>query len=160
MRRENNEKREEHPSHIASPVENPFTPTFGEIPLFMAGRNDFLSRMSRAFDRKDRAAELTTLISEARGTGKTSLIGYVAELAERHGWISVSVTALPGLLDEVHAIACRKIRRRWVRSMVCDWVVLVECLTLSGSCHLKVLRPGARTWKTPLTSLRTRTWVC
>ena len=111
MRRENNEKREEHPSHIASPVENPFTPTFGEIPLFMAGRNDFLSRMSRAFDRKDRAAELTTLISEARGTGKTSLIGYVVEMAERHGWISVSVTALPGLLDEVHAIACRKIRK-------------------------------------------------
>ena len=99
------------PSHVTSPAENPFTPTFGQIPLFMAGRNDLLSRMGRAFDQRGRAIELTTLISGARGTGKTSLLGYVAEMAERHGWVSVSVAALPGLLDEVYAIACRKIRK-------------------------------------------------
>ena len=99
------------PSHVTSPAENPFTPTFGQVPLFMAGRNDLLSRMGRAFDQRGRAIELTTLISGARGTGKTSLLGYVAEMAERHGWVSVSVAALPGLLDEVYAIACRKIRK-------------------------------------------------
>lgn len=91
--------------------ENPFTPSFGEMPLVMAGRQEFLWRMRRALERSNRAPELTTLVSGARGTGKTVLLGYVAELAEERGWISVNVSALPGMLQEILAQAQRKARK-------------------------------------------------
>lgn len=59
--------------------ENPFTPAFGEVPLYMAGRDGVLRSMARAFERQGRAPELTTLILGARGTGKTALLARIAE---------------------------------------------------------------------------------
>lgn len=87
--------------------ENPFTPTFGEIPLYMAGREAILRSMARALDREGRAPELTTLIQGARGTGKTALLARIAEEAEGHGWICANVTAAPGMLDDILVQAVR-----------------------------------------------------
>lgn len=81
--------------------ENPFTPSFGEIPAFMAGRKDVMEGFTKAFDREGRSPDLTTLISGARGTGKTALLAIAAEEALRRGWIAVNVPALPGMLDEI-----------------------------------------------------------
>lgn len=39
--------------------ENPFTPSFGEIPLFMAGREQLISSLDRAFLRSGRSPERT-----------------------------------------------------------------------------------------------------
>lgn len=61
--------------------ENPFTPAFGEVPLYMAGRKVLLDSFVRAFGRQERAPELTTLVSGARGTGKTALLTRIAEEA-------------------------------------------------------------------------------
>lgn len=83
--------------------ENPFTPTFGEVPLFMAGRKALLDSFVRAFDRTGRAPELTTLISGARGTGKTALLTRIAEEAQAHGWVCANTTAVPGMLDDLLA---------------------------------------------------------
>lgn len=80
--------------------ENPFTPSFGEIPVYLAGRREIIDACSRAFLSERRRPELTTLFSGARGTGKTALLSYLAELAEQSGWIAVNVTALPGMLDD------------------------------------------------------------
>lgn len=80
--------------------ENPFTPSFGEIPVYLAGRNEIINSCLRAFRSDRRRPELTTLFSGARGTGKTALLSYLAELAEQNGWISVNITALPGMLDD------------------------------------------------------------
>lgn len=80
--------------------ENPFTPSFGEIPVYLAGRHEIIDSCSRAFRSERRRPELTTLFSGARGTGKTALLSYLSELAEQNGWISVNITALPGMLDD------------------------------------------------------------
>ena len=81
--------------------ENPFTPSFGEIPLYMAGRQSVIDDVVRSFESARRRPELTTLFSGARGTGKTTILSLLANKAEERGWVTVGVTALPGMLDEI-----------------------------------------------------------
>lgn len=58
--------------------ENPFTPSFGEIPAHLAGRQQIIRDVERAFVSERRRPELTTLFSGARGTGKTALLSVLA----------------------------------------------------------------------------------
>lgn len=81
--------------------ENPFTPSFGEIPAHLAGRKQVVSNLVLAYESERRRPELTTLLSGARGTGKTTLLSLLAEKAEARGWISASTTARPGMLDDI-----------------------------------------------------------
>ena len=81
--------------------ENPFTPSFGEIPAHIAGRRQIISDVAGALSKKTRSPELTSLFSGARGTGKTTLLSVLANKAQSLGWISVNVTALPGMLDDI-----------------------------------------------------------
>ena len=90
--------------------ENPFTPSFGEAPLVMAGREKNLRTYAQAVERRNRAPELTTLVSGARGSGKTSLLLRMAEQAERHGWVTVRSTCLPGLLEDIYVQALNAAR--------------------------------------------------
>ena len=82
--------------------ENPFTPSFGTVPLVMAGRNDLLQSMEDAFTRKGRDPLLSSLFIGARGTGKTALLTRIRELASSAGWIAVGTVALPGMLEDVY----------------------------------------------------------
>lgn len=66
-------------------LENPFTPTFGEVPARLAGRSATVERMKRAFASERRRPELTTIISGAEGTGKTTLLSVLAESASEAG---------------------------------------------------------------------------
>ena len=81
--------------------ENPFTPSFGEIPAHVAGRKQIIADVLGALSKRSRSPELTSLFSGARGTGKTTLLSVLANKAEGMGWISVNVTALPGMLDDI-----------------------------------------------------------
>ncbi len=81
--------------------ENPFTPSFGEIPAHVAGRKQIIADVTGALSKKSRSPELTSLFSGARGTGKTTLLSVLANKAENTGWISVNVTALPGMMDDI-----------------------------------------------------------
>lgn len=81
--------------------ENPFTPTFGEVPAYMAGREALLNDLKRAFSAKRRHPNLTTVITGARGTGKTALLSQASDEAEARGWISVKTVALPGMLEDI-----------------------------------------------------------
>lgn len=87
--------------------ENPFTPTFGEIPAHMAGRTSLLSDLHRAFSASRRSPYLTTAVTGARGTGKTALLASAANDAESIGWIAVRAVALPGMLDDILITAQR-----------------------------------------------------
>lgn len=80
---------------------NPFTPTFGEIPAHLAGRRALMEGFERAFSDEGRRPELTTIISGARGTGKTTMLSLLSESASDWGWMSVDVTAHPGLLEDI-----------------------------------------------------------
>ena len=74
--------------------ENPFTPSFGEIPAHLAGRKQLIADIERALNSPRRRPELTTLLSGARGTGKTTLLSLLSNKAEELGWIAVGVTAI------------------------------------------------------------------
>lgn len=89
-------------------LENPFTPTFGEIPLHLAGRTTLLSELKRAYSSKKRHPSLTMAITGARGTGKTALLAAAADEAEAVGWIAARATALPGMLDDILISAQRE----------------------------------------------------
>lgn len=80
---------------------NPFTPTFGTIPAHMAGREEVISELMAAFDSGLQDPNLTTIFSGARGTGKTVLLSHLADIADESGWISVNVSAMPGMLEEI-----------------------------------------------------------
>lgn len=81
--------------------ENPFTPTFGEAPVVFAGRSSLLRSLSNAYSRRQRDPYLTTLISGARGTGKTSLLTVAGDHAKASGWVTADVSAIPGMLEDV-----------------------------------------------------------
>lgn len=81
---------------------NPFTPTFGAVPPFMAGRTYLIDDILRAFDRGQGDPNLSTIFIGARGTGKTALLSYLASEAPAHGWIAVSVAAMPGMLEDIY----------------------------------------------------------
>lgn len=81
---------------------NPFTPTFGIVPPFMAGRAYVIDDIVRALDRGPGDPNLATIFIGARGTGKTALLSYIADEATSHGWISVNVPAAPGMLEDIY----------------------------------------------------------
>lgn len=80
---------------------NPFTPTFGQIPPFMAGRSEVVRELIRALDSGVGDPNLSTIFVGARGTGKTALLTYLGEEALSRGWITASVSAVPGMLEDI-----------------------------------------------------------
>lgn len=82
-------------------LENPFTPSFGEVPAHLAGRKEAVRDVSRALKSLKRRPELSTIFSGARGTGKTTLLSLLSDEALREGWVVASVTAMPGMLEDI-----------------------------------------------------------
>lgn len=81
---------------------NPFTPTFGTVPAFMAGREAILRDMRQAFEDGYGNPNLSTILIGARGTGKTALMSCIRSEALEAGWISASTAALPGMLEDLY----------------------------------------------------------
>lgn len=87
---------------------NPFTPNFGQVPIQMAGRALLIDDMTEALENGLGDPNLCTLFKGARGTGKTALLHQLAQQAEALGWIAVSTTALPGMLEDLYEQTVRK----------------------------------------------------
>ena len=87
-------------------LRNPFTPSFGVVPPYMAGREYLIEDLMQALDNGVGDPNLATIFVGARGTGKTTLLVYLAEQARAHGWISVSVAAMPGMLEDIYQRTC------------------------------------------------------
>ena len=81
---------------------NPFTPTFGTVPAFLAGRDTLLADMLQAFQDGYGNPNLSTILIGARGTGKTALMACIRDEAYEAGWITASATALPGMLEDLY----------------------------------------------------------
>ena len=73
-------------------LENPFTPSFGEVPDHLAGRHDIVHRFDRAFSARLRRPELTTILTGA---------SCIARRAESSGWVCAEVTCGEGMLDDI-----------------------------------------------------------
>lgn len=80
---------------------NPFTPTFGIVPPFMAGREELVESLSCAFANGLGDPNLCTIVSGARGTGKTALLSFVSQEAASQGWVVARTTAAEGMLDDI-----------------------------------------------------------
>lgn len=81
---------------------NPFTPAFGTIPLYPAGRDRILSDFSYAFQNYHGNPLLNGLLVGPRGSGKTSLLNMIADESKKHGWLAVSTVAQPGMLEDIY----------------------------------------------------------
>lgn len=80
---------------------NPFTPVFGKVPPFMAGREQVIDDITTALISNGNSPDICSLFVGARGTGKTALLTYLANEAEQQGWISARVTATSGMLEDI-----------------------------------------------------------
>jgi hypothetical protein len=82
-------------------AKNPFTPSFGSIPLMLAGRDQIINDVLSGLDNAPGDPNRSTLFIGARGTGKTVLLAKIAEEASSMGWVSANVNADPGMLIEI-----------------------------------------------------------
>ncbi len=127
------------------PYENPFTPSFGEIPAHLAGRRTIVADLERAFSGTARRPELTSLFSGARGVGKTTLLSLLANKAQECGWITVSTTALPGMLDDIE-IGLRRNARHFLDPEPKKRIAGVELASL-GSLSFENAEPEKTNWR-------------
>lgn len=80
---------------------NPFTPVFGKVPPYMAGRELIIEDMVQAFGTGGANPDLCTIFVGARGTGKTALLTYLGFCAQRSGWIVADTTASDSMLEDI-----------------------------------------------------------
>lgn len=80
---------------------NPFSPVFGKDPAYFAGREQIISDMTSAFKAGGADPNLSSIFVGARGTGKTALLSRLTTEAQQLGWITASVTAIPGMLEDI-----------------------------------------------------------
>lgn len=84
------------------PQRNPFTPTFGATPIYLAGREHILNDLRQAFEDGYGNPHLSTILIGARGTGKTALMSCARDAALETGWVHAGTTALPGMLEDLY----------------------------------------------------------
>lgn len=82
-------------------LRNPFTPTFGSPPPLLVGRGELIEDFGYALDDGPGAPGRATLYTGARGVGKTVMLNEAEDQAKQRGWLVVSETATPGLLERL-----------------------------------------------------------
>lgn len=80
---------------------NPFTPTFGTSPPLLVGRDSDLDDFRDALRSNPGAPERATLVTGLRGTGKTVMLNAYEDVAGSEGWLVISETATPHLVDRI-----------------------------------------------------------
>lgn len=133
------------------PYENPFTPSFGEIPAHLAGRHQVVADLERAFSGSSRRPELTSLFSGARGVGKTTLLSLLCNKAQSCGWIAVSTTALPGMLDDIE-IGLKRNARHLLDPKPKKKLSGVEIASV-GSVSFESTKPEKSNWRYRMTDV-------
>jgi len=80
---------------------NPFTPTFGIVPTYLAGRDALLDNMAAAFEDGVGNPDLCTFLIGPRGSGKTALLSCIGNEAREQGWVVVDSVAEKGMLEDI-----------------------------------------------------------
>ncbi|MBQ6334615.1 MAG: ATP-binding protein [Erysipelotrichaceae bacterium] len=83
-------------------MNNPFTPVFGTVPLYPAGRDIILNDMHKAFLNWTGSPDITSILIGPRGSGKTALLYMIAEQAKKEGWIVTDTIARKGMLEDIY----------------------------------------------------------
>lgn len=80
---------------------NPFRPSFGVNPPLLVGRDTELVSFVDAIEAGVGAPGRATLYTGLRGVGKTVMLNEVESMAREHGWVVVTETAVPGLVNRL-----------------------------------------------------------
>src|SRR6478609_8305751 len=80
---------------------SPFRPSFGVTPPLVAGRDAIISEIADALESGPGAAGRAMLFTGNRGIGKTVMLNEAEAEARARGWVVISETATPGLLDRI-----------------------------------------------------------
>src|SRR6478672_2984113 len=88
---------------MAPMTANPFRPSFGVTPPLLAGRDTEILAFGDALDARPGAPGRATLYTGLRGIGKTVMLNEAETQARQRGWVVVSETAVPGLVDRLTA---------------------------------------------------------
>lgn len=87
---------------------NPFTPTFGRTPPLTAGRREEVEEWEYALTTPGAMAR-ASLLTGARGMGKTVMLNEFEQVARAAGWAVISESAVPGLMGRLNASALPQI---------------------------------------------------
>lgn len=89
------------PKNIKPQATNPFTPIFGKVPAYFAGREQIIDDLVGAFSYDHMDPSLISLFVGPRGVGKTALLNYLSSVAQQQGWIVANVTSIKGMLEDI-----------------------------------------------------------
>jgi len=132
-------------------MKNPFTPTFGSIPLQLAGRDKVLRDILDGLDNGPGDPNRATIFVGARGAGKTVLLAKIAEEASAQGWISVNVNAAPDMLDEI----LMQIRDNAKEFLAPESLSHITSISVTGVGISRKVNQSKRktTWRSEMTSI-------
>ncbi len=82
-------------------LRNPFRPSFGTTPIVVAGREAVVAQVGIALQEGPGSPYRFTLISGARGAGKTVLLNLIEDEATRLGWHVVRIPASRDMLADL-----------------------------------------------------------
>jgi len=130
---------------------NPFTPTFGSIPLELAGRRKIINDILGGLDNQPGDPNRATIFVGARGSGKTVLLAKIAEEASANGWISVNVNARSDMLDEILI----QIRDNAKDLLSPESLSYISSISLGGFGISRDIAPSKSrtTWRSEMTSI-------
>ena len=80
---------------------NPFRPSFGVNPPLLAGRDAEILAFGDALDQGPGAPGRATIYTGLRGVGKTVMLNEAEAQARQRGWVVVSETSVPGLVQRL-----------------------------------------------------------
>jgi len=129
---------------------NPFTPTFGSIPMMLAGRRGMINAVLNGLRNGSGDPNRATIFTGARGSGKTVLLSKIAEEASRIGWISANVTASETMLDEI----IDEIQMNGAEFLDTKSGIHLTGVQVAGfGADIEILPERERTWRTKMTLL-------
>ena len=129
---------------------NPFTPTFGSIPVSLAGRGEIIEDVLEGLGNAPGDPNRTTVFVGARGTGKTALLAYLAEKAEQAGFVSVNVSCGDDLLEEVYEQVVEKADAFIVREADSR---IVEARVGAVAVARQIDEKPTKSWRSRMTSV-------
>ena len=128
---------------------NPFTPTFGKIPLQLAGRQNLINDILEGLDNGPGDPNRATIFIGARGTGKTVLLTKITEEASAKGWICANVNSAPDMLDDLLI----QIRDNASEILSPESQSFITSITIGGAGITRNERQNTRrtTWRSEMT---------
>lgn len=82
-------------------MDNPFRPSAGATPPEVIGREGLLDDYEYGLSLRSGAPGLLSIVTGARGIGKTVMLGMAQDLARARGWAVISETATPGFMGRI-----------------------------------------------------------